>query len=180
MLNGRTLMECVASNLYTQTHLHLIAAGPHEYDLKNTPILNSTKQLSDTGEYGPLEGIVSGLQHLSQHTQHAWLASSPCDTPRMPDKWVNALLQSMHSQVNSVRPNQSIQGAYAVCRGRSHYAHAIWPVAALPYLQERMHNQQLSLRGAHSTMGSKAIELSHISDTNDFSNINKSSDLIHL
>ena len=171
----RTLIEHVACNLYAQTHCHLIAAGPHNYDLANKFIFSKTKQLSDTGESGPLEGVVAGLNYLSQYEKYAWLVSSPCDTPILPTSWVAALKEAIPTQTHCT-PHYT-QGAYVMCHGRHHYAHAIWPVTGLSCLQEKVASQQLSLRAAHQTLGSKAVDLSHLCRANDFSNINTPCDL---
>jgi molybdopterin-guanine dinucleotide biosynthesis protein A len=88
---------------------------------------------------GPLAGVIAGLDWLSALNGPQWLATFPCDTPFLPRDLVAQLMDGARDVPVFARDEARMHG---VC--------ALWPVACVQRLRERV--EQGKLRSAVSAM----------------------------
>ncbi|WP_088344318.1 MULTISPECIES: molybdenum cofactor guanylyltransferase MobA [Rhodomicrobium] len=74
------------------------------------------------GDYaGPLAGLLSGMRWAAEHRLEArWVVTAPCDTPLLPENYVDALAAEGPDGATVV---------IAASGGREHFASGLWPVA---------------------------------------------------
>jgi molybdenum cofactor guanylyltransferase len=75
------------------------------------------------GDYaGPLAGLLSGMLWTAKHHPNArYIVTAPCDTPFLPEDYVNALAEAAGGDSAAI--------VIAASGGRNHFASGIWPMA---------------------------------------------------
>ena len=75
------------------------------------------------GDYaGPLAGLLSGMLWAAEHHPNArYIVTAPCDTPFLPEDYVNALVEAAGGDSATI--------VIAASGGRNHFASGIWPMA---------------------------------------------------
>jgi molybdenum cofactor guanylyltransferase len=75
------------------------------------------------GDYaGPLAGLLSGMIWARENCLGAeWAATTPCDTPFMPEGYVETLCASAQDEPDAI--------VIAESGGRSHFVCGLWPLA---------------------------------------------------
>jgi molybdopterin-guanine dinucleotide biosynthesis protein A len=75
------------------------------------------------GDYaGPLAGLLSGMLWAAEHHPNArYIITAPCDTPFLPEDYVNALAEAAGGDSATI--------VIAASGGRNHFASGIWPMA---------------------------------------------------
>ena len=163
-LEGTTLLDhCFSTTAY---HLQpiLISCGNHRYSHSNAI------QIADNGEQGPLAGILAGLHWLRDNSHYQWLLSSPCDTPNLRQQWIPAMIEGLNT-INQQAP------VYARHNQRDHFAHALWPVFAIPTIERAFEQHQYSINRVLQKLNATPVDLSSACPTNSFFNINSLADL---
>lgn len=163
-VDGSPMIERVQSRFEPQV-AHLAVAGPAH----NTGLLSLDD--GDFKDMGPLAGLLAGMNWVKLNGLGDWLVTSPCDVPRLPTNLVELLV------------NAAVPGRACVLESDGHLqaACALWPIAALPKIAERLSNgEKLSLfaalQDAHVHLHKVAKE-----DLNGaFTNINTQEDLAAL
>lgn len=121
---------------------------------------------------GPLEGILSTLEHISQNSDTSsgpkWLLSAPADCPFLPLD----LGQRLQREVEK----NNLAASYASYFGKDHYLSAIWSTSLIPVLKSHLEGERYSVRSFLSIIASSACNFNN--ETHDpFFNINTPEDL---
>jgi len=117
-LAGQTLLARTVARARPQVGRLLLNANrdPAQFARYGLPVLPDT--IGD--HWGPLAGILAGLEHLRESWPHiTWLASFPTDSPFFPESLVARLAEAL--------PGREL--AMASSRGRLEPVFALWPVS---------------------------------------------------
>ena len=163
-LEGTTLLEHCYNAIAHQLQLTLISCGNHRYSHPNAI------QIADNGEQGPLAGILAGLRWLRDNSQYQWLLSSPCDTPNLCQQWIPAMIKGLNTTCQQAP-------VYARHNQRDHFAHALWPVFAIPTIERALEQHQYSIHRVLQKLNATPVDLSTTCPANSFFNINSLADL---
>ncbi|HEY7774070.1 MAG TPA: molybdenum cofactor guanylyltransferase [Marinagarivorans sp.] len=176
LLGGKTLLAHSCDILASSVSPLLISSGRHDYTLASeAPYIT----LADRAELGPLEGILAGLTWVKNNTPHRWLAVMPCDAPFTPTNWLT-LLCAERPCWSPMDTDATIALAprYVRCHDTDHYAHALWPVDAIPAVAHALKTHRLAIRQVLKAIQAKAIDISSHCEPESFLNINKLEDLV--
>ena len=178
LLGGKPLIEHVIDRVRSQVSSLIINASgdPSRFEGLGLPVVADVVE----GFAGPLAGVLTGLQWVSQHRPEAsWLASFAVDTPFLPVNLVATLAEAV--------AREGADMACALSGERTHPVVALWPVRLMDDLRHALIEedirkidrwtaryqtihvdfQPVSLGG---TMGTEAFD--------PFFNINRPEDLI--
>jgi molybdopterin-guanine dinucleotide biosynthesis protein A len=128
-LAGRTLLDRTIERTRPQVSRLLLSANgdPNRFKEYGLPVLPDP--IGD--HWGPLAGILAGLEHLATHWPTiAWMASFPTDCPFLPVDLVGRL--------NEARENETADLALAESGGRTQPVFALWPVALAAPLRDAL------------------------------------------
>ena len=107
---------------------------------------------------GPLAGLAAGLAWANQHRLR-FVATAPCDTPRLPLDLFPALLDRIGTA----------PAAFAVTLDGPNPLCAVWRADVLPGLLTRLKRSHPSVRSLHSDLGSIPVQFE---DATAFANAN--------
>lgn len=107
---------------------------------------------------GPLAGLAAGLAWANQHRLR-FVATAPCDTPRLPLNLFPALLDRL----------DKAPAAFALTPDGPNPLCAVWRVDVLPRLLARLEEDHPSVRSLHADWGSIPV---HFDDAAAFANAN--------
>jgi molybdopterin-guanine dinucleotide biosynthesis protein A len=136
-LAGTPMIAHIAGRLAPQVGAAVIVANGDVTGLRplGLPIVTDA-----VGDYsGPLAGLLSGMIWAREHRPEAqWIATTPCDTPFLPEDYVGALRQAAGDRAEAI--------AIAASESGSHFASGLWPMvlqkdlaASLEAGEHRMH-----------------------------------------
>ena len=128
-LAGQTLLARAITRARPQVGRLLLNANrdPAAFARYGLPVLADT--IGD--HWGPLAGILAGLDHLAEHwPQIRWLASFPTDSPFFPEDLVTRLAEAL--------PGYEV--AMATSRGRPEPVFSLWPVSLAGELRGALTN----------------------------------------
>jgi len=128
-LAGQTLLARAIARARPQVGRLLLNANrdPAAFARYGLPVLADT--IGD--HWGPLAGILAGLDHLADQWPHIrWLASFPTDSPFFPETLVARLAEAL--------PGHEI--AMATSRGQPEPVFSLWPVALAGELRRALTN----------------------------------------
>jgi molybdopterin-guanine dinucleotide biosynthesis protein A len=119
-LGGKTLLARAIDRLRPQVGRLLLSANgdPNRFAAYGLPVLADPVG----GQWGPLAGILAGLEHLAvRWPDIRWLVSIPTDSPFLPDDLVVCLTLALQ--------NGNAELAMASGGGRLQPVFALWPVS---------------------------------------------------
>ena len=161
-LAGQTLLARTIARARPQVGRLLLNANrdPGQFTRYGLPVLADT--IGD--HWGPLAGILAGLDHLRETwPQIAWMASFPTDSPFFPEDLVARLAEALTGH----------EIAMAASRGRPEPVFALWPVAIAGELRGALSNGVRKVEDF-----AKAYRLATVEFPSDaFFNINAPEDL---
>jgi molybdopterin-guanine dinucleotide biosynthesis protein A len=119
-LAGTPMIAHIAGRLAPQVGATVIVANG---DVTGLQPLGLPIVVDAVGDYaGPLAGLLSGMIWTREHRSEAqWIATTPCDTPFLPEDYVGALRQAAGDRAERI--------VIAASEGGSHFASGLWPVA---------------------------------------------------
>lgn len=140
---------------------------PHVYRSIGVPVADALDPIGEPVTFdGPLAGVLAGLRA----TRAQWLAVAPCDTPFLPDHWIQRLYEAVT--------------ANGACLAVATQAGARQPVCMLVHANLRA-SLQLALANGERKVGAwqrqcAALEVAFDdAPAESFMNINTPDDLVH-
>ena len=133
-LNQQSLVEHVLSRLQPQVRQIWLCANRNieQYQSLGLPVFSDD---ADFLGMGPLAGIASFAEHLSEEYTHVQLA--PCDTPFIPEDLTARLYAVMHTHGAQAAFPKSVESA--------HYSCALFHRSLLTAAVDALNNEQRSL-----------------------------------
>lgn len=168
-LSGLPLVQHLSKRLEPQVEALAISANgdPARFTqlLPNLPVLPDSMRQGDGGGYGPLAGILAGLEWLERQGGRA-LVTVPVDSPFVPDDLVARLWQG----------SRAAGDVPVFARaGRDHYATALWPLALARPLRDFLASGAKPRIAAFAAgFGALAVDFP---DPQAFDNLNSPEDL---
>jgi molybdenum cofactor guanylyltransferase len=119
-LDGRPMLAHVIERLSPQVGnvLLVINGDPTGFQAFGLPLVTDPM-----GDYaGPLAGLLAGMIWARERRPETrWIATTPCDTPFLPEHYVGALLEAAGADADTI--------VIAASEGRSHFVSGLWPLA---------------------------------------------------
>jgi molybdopterin-guanine dinucleotide biosynthesis protein A len=168
VLDGKTLLERAALNAAPQVGALIlnINGDPDRFPDLELPILPDSIE----GHAGPLAGVLSAMECVSQHVPQArWIATFATDAPFIPVNWVSRVLAAITregAQLGTVSSN-----------GRAHPVFGLWPVGLRFELRKAMEEEGLRKVDAWTARYKVATVEFETDPIDPFFNINTNDDL---
>jgi len=165
---GGVLIDAVIARAHRQVEALAIDAPREGVDLYLARYQGQYAVIPDLfgDTLGPLCGIVTGLDWISQLGDFDWLASFPCDTPFLPEDLVAQLARA-------ARDGRPVVAAHG---GRVHSVCGLWPGSCLTKLKSGIESGDYkSVRGALEAFGGRECAIR--ANDNAFFNVNTREEL---
>lgn len=164
-LGDKPILDHIIERLAPQVS-QIIINGNHPALAKfNLPVINDIKS-----DQGPLGGIYSCLLY-AQKNNYSWIATTPCDSPFLPEDWVLTLYQTIHE-------NNSLASTI-FAHGHHHPVFSLWSTSLIEPLQnwlENEHNRSLNQWIRHIKPNISIVDMSYLPE-HVFFNVNTPNDL---
>lgn len=164
---GKPLISHVHDTLNPTVEQVVVAAGPWSDRFEG--LGNLCLDDGQFPDHGPIAGILSALSWAEQKGTFTQILSLPCDSPRLPNRLLPALLD--------VGPAD--QAAFIRLNGRDHYTHALWRPACIPLLEDLLLQGQRRMTEAHKVCQSLVVDLGLCADAVRL-NVNTPEDLTDI
>lgn len=162
------LLDAVIARVRPQLAALALNVPPEEADLYRVRYGSALPRLFDPfdAKYGPLGGVLAGLEWAEAGPAFDWLATFPCDTPFLPDDLVSQLLAAS-------RPGAPVMARVGE---HTHGLCALWPAGSSPQLRGGIASGALrSMRSALEALAGNWCDIA--CDEDAFLNINTPEDL---
>ncbi|ODS23088.1 molybdenum cofactor guanylyltransferase [Candidatus Endobugula sertula] len=123
-----------------------------------------------TGGMGPLAGILTGLEYAQQQG-FAWLATCPCDTPFLPNSYVDIL-------ANAIAKTDSTNTTGAIVKSGDHIhgVFGLWSVKLAVQLRRLLETKDVRSIRQWTQKDAHTLTVEIVEEKNAFFNINTPKD----